>query len=402
MKTAAFWHNLVNAFSKLIELSRSRMLKNHYFLEAQLFSSPLHSSECSDELFSPSKKLYSENQEEMTISDNCEFPLTLDPCKLPWRNLDYPINFEMENDYLPPSFLVPAQFSSIPNDPNFIENPNVQQHYPGSTFNLKKQENTSVIDGFVNLVDQVSSFYINKLKDGNESKSADFQVQNHKEDGQKETILRRIIKKMPKKQTKDLNLKGDEKLTILAKKLEFDWKNILKKFKNKDDLPKKVSQRQEKTLKRPKTSKQPFSKEEDLEIVKYHQIYKGNWDQISKFIPNRRAYLIKNRFYSHIRKNLSQLSKELKIMQTEENLNKKAHIEKDYSTDLTDSLAFSEDEANLATGVVESEYLKNKSPSEAIEILSSRISLLTNLYNQTKVELVQLQKDPHSELMTRN
>ncbi len=311
------------------------MYKNHYFLEAQLFSSPLRSSECSDYQFSPSKKQYSEDEEDMALSDDFGFSRTLYPCELPWRKLDYPINFEMD--------IPPDCFSQFHSDSNLIENPNVQQHHQNSTFVLKNQGSTSVIDGFANMVDQVSSFYINKLNDGKS------------DDDQKETILRKTIQKRP---------------------MDFDEKH-------QDGLTKK---QQFKTLKRTKPSKQPFSKEEDLEIVKYHQIYKGNWDQISKFIPNRKPYLLKNRFYSHIRKNLSQFTKEL------ENLGKKASIEKDDSTDMSE----------VETGVVESDYLKSKSPSEAIEILSSKISFLTNLYNQTKVELIHLQKDPHLEIMARN
>jgi hypothetical protein len=44
-----------------------------------------------------------------------------------------------------------------------------------------------------------------------------------------------------------------------------------------------------------------FSQEEDELIIKLHNKYGTRWNEISKFFPNRNAYMIKNRFYSSIR-----------------------------------------------------------------------------------------------------
>lgn len=388
-----------------------------HFLEARAFGSPPRSSDCSEFLFSTSKRNYQEDG----IFDNGELAMILDPSQFLCLKVENSADLEPENQDFHHNA---AQFAG---SSNFIETTHSMEEelckmMTQELFIKQSQDNELMVDGFIDLVGKISSFYINKLQDGKQLEEhpplqdqieefvASSISQSPKDSSliskcseevlelkvNKNPLLRKTIKKMPKKQQRGWTLEDDKKLEVLVKQLDFDWENILKKFKKIANIDKKFLQNRYHAIKaKDKTSKQAFSKEEDLLIVKYHQLYKGNWDQISKFIPNRKAYLIKKRFYSDIRKNLSQLSKEL--LETErkgcENQEEIFHAEKEYSTDLTtDSRALSEVEEH-SSGREDDENSRKQSKIEAIQVLSSRISALQSLYNQTRVELTELQKD---------
>ena len=61
-------------------------------------------------------------------------------------------------------------------------------------------------------------------------------------------------------------------------------------------------------------NKRKFSKEEDKMILKYHKIYGNKWSKIAKKMKTRTGDMIKNRFYSFLKR---------KLLNNESLLNKK-------------------------------------------------------------------------------
>ena len=51
-------------------------------------------------------------------------------------------------------------------------------------------------------------------------------------------------------------------------------------------------------------NKRKFSKEEDKMILKYHEIYGNKWSEIAKKLKSRTGDMIKNRFYSSLKRKL--------------------------------------------------------------------------------------------------
>jgi hypothetical protein len=52
----------------------------------------------------------------------------------------------------------------------------------------------------------------------------------------------------------------------------------------------------------PKLKRSRFEKEEDELILKLHDKYGNKWNEISKYLPNRNSAMIKNRYYSYLKK----------------------------------------------------------------------------------------------------
>lgn len=91
-------------------------------------------------------------------------------------------------------------------------------------------------------------------------------------------------------------------LMSLAVSCKRDWKKVAKKFNNK-----LVTASFAKCKYRELTTNQPplrvrFSHEEDILIAKYINIYGCDWDKISEFFVTRTPVMLKNRYYSYIRK----------------------------------------------------------------------------------------------------
>ena len=104
--------------------------------------------------------------------------------------------------------------------------------------------------------------------------------------------------------TKSLNVKWirseDIKLIELIENFGYDW-DLFTKLLNK---PKDAIINRYKTKLDPKLKRSKFSDEEDNMIIKLYKKYGNKWNQICKFLPNRNSEMIKNRYYSYIRKNL--------------------------------------------------------------------------------------------------
>jgi len=91
-------------------------------------------------------------------------------------------------------------------------------------------------------------------------------------------------------------------LRKLAVQYKFDWKKIAKKFDNKKYTPHFLKMRYKGYDEGPVPKRVKFSHEEDVLIAKYFDEYGVDWDKMVSHFPNRTAIMLKNRYYSHIRK----------------------------------------------------------------------------------------------------
>lgn len=105
----------------------------------------------------------------------------------------------------------------------------------------------------------------------------------------------------------------DEKLKVLVDRCKKDWKKIAKKFQreNKKITPHFLKNRfkylnNDKFLLRIK-----FEHQEDLKLAKLFKMHGSKWDLIAQQFPNRTSVMLKNRYYSYIRKNIQALLEEL-------------------------------------------------------------------------------------------
>lgn len=152
------------------------------------------------------------------------------------------------------------------------------------------------------------------------SNQEDFMVQNlletkqeesHEQSEQSEAAPVTVI-------NSNSGLKGwsedDEKLLKkLAVQYKFDWKKIAKKFDNKKYTPHFLKMRYKGHVEGPVPLRVKFTHDEDVLIAKYFNEYGVDWEKMVSHFPNRTPVMLKNRYYSHIRKNrkLEDLLKEL-------------------------------------------------------------------------------------------
>jgi len=94
----------------------------------------------------------------------------------------------------------------------------------------------------------------------------------------------------------------DELLLKLGTQYKFDWKKIAKKFNNKKVTPLFLKIRHKELTYAPTQRRMKFNHKEDLMIAKYFEKYGSNWAQMSLHFENRTAIMLKNRYYSFIRK----------------------------------------------------------------------------------------------------
>lgn len=114
----------------------------------------------------------------------------------------------------------------------------------------------------------------------------------------------------------------DIKIIELVEIYYFDWQKIASIMNKPEDL---IRQRYEKRLD-PRLKFTKFSPEEDNAIINLYKIYGSTWNYISKFFPNRTSIMIKNRFYSSLKKRIlmekmvvSDKDKDLKIEEMQVN-----------------------------------------------------------------------------------
>ena len=93
----------------------------------------------------------------------------------------------------------------------------------------------------------------------------------------------------------------DSKLLSLYEKYGRNWAAISKEMHNRTG--KQIRDRFLNSLDT-KYKRGKFSEEEDKMILKYHKIHGNQWTKIAKRIKTRTGDMIKNRFYSSLKKNI--------------------------------------------------------------------------------------------------
>ena len=90
----------------------------------------------------------------------------------------------------------------------------------------------------------------------------------------------------------------DIKLMELIETHGFNWEKLsLEMNKPIENIQDRYSNKLDPILKRSK-----FTEEEDINIINLHQKYSNKWNEIATHFPERNAAMIKNRFYSVLRK----------------------------------------------------------------------------------------------------
>lgn len=99
--------------------------------------------------------------------------------------------------------------------------------------------------------------------------------------------------------------KKDKLLKNLAPKCKYDWKKIAKKFNDTEKsnfTPLVLKQKYKNLTKVSIPLRVKFTHQEDLMIAKYFDVYGCDWAQMATHFADRTAMMLKNRYYSHIRK----------------------------------------------------------------------------------------------------
>ena len=94
----------------------------------------------------------------------------------------------------------------------------------------------------------------------------------------------------------------DQTLLKLGTQYKCDWKKIAKRFNHKKITPHFLKIRYKELTCAPLQRRIKFNHKEDLMISKYFEKYGSNWAQMATHFPDRTAIMLKNRYYSFIRK----------------------------------------------------------------------------------------------------
>ena len=134
----------------------------------------------------------------------------------------------------------------------------------------------------------------------------------------------------------------DDKLKLLYKKYGNNWAAISKEMLNRTG--KQIRDRFINSLDS-KFKRGKFTEEEDKLIIKYYKIYGKCWTKIAKKLKTRTGDMVKNRFYSSLKKtilkkrNLSKKKKKRNIIDI------KNSIKKENSLDINNKSKFKENES---------------------------------------------------------
>lgn len=108
------------------------------------------------------------------------------------------------------------------------------------------------------------------------------------------------IKKLEEKsKMKNFTRQDDIKLIELVDKYDKNWEKIAENFS--DYSPEVLEERYNNKLD-PKLKRTKFSQEEDNKILSLYNKVGNNWKEIASHFPDRNANMIKNRFYSFLKK----------------------------------------------------------------------------------------------------
>lgn len=94
----------------------------------------------------------------------------------------------------------------------------------------------------------------------------------------------------------------DQLLLKLGSQYKCDWKKVAKRFNHKKITPHFLKIRYKELTCAPLQRRIKFTHREDLMIAKYFEKYGSNWAQMAVHFKDRTAIMLKNRYYSFIRK----------------------------------------------------------------------------------------------------
>ena len=112
-------------------------------------------------------------------------------------------------------------------------------------------------------------------------------------------ISYRIKKLEEKSNTRSFTRQDDINLIELANKYNKDWNIIAQFFVGCS--PKSLEERYTNKLD-PKLKRVKFNAEEDEKIIRLYNQFGNNWKEIASYFPDRNSNMIKNRFYSFLKK----------------------------------------------------------------------------------------------------
>jgi hypothetical protein len=204
----------------------------------------------------------------------------------------------------------------------------------------------------------------------------------------------------------------DQLLLKLGSQYKCNWKKIANKYNHKKITSQFIKMRyKDLTYAAPITRRIKFTHQEDLMIAKYFDKYGSNWSEMSQFFQDRSAIMLKNRYYSFIRKrdvmdillskareiesngvavdslNTPESQKYTENMDlTKENYNCMMQIPIQQNQERHVIFGYEERVRNeLRVAPVERKKINDK--DEEIKILKARIKALQSLYLKTRGEL---------------
>jgi len=153
----------------------------------------------------------------------------------------------------------------------------------------------------------------------------------------------------------------DQLLLKLGTQYKCDWKKIAKRFNHKKITPHFLKTRYKELTCAPLQRRIKFSHKEDLMIAKYFEKYGSNWAQMAAHFNDRTAIMLKNRYYSFIRKRelLESMINEVKDIEKDniEVDNLKDQESETYTNSLVVQRSFSQPDPKLK---LDSIYLDSK------------------------------------------
>lgn len=186
----------------------------------------------------------------------------------------------------------------------------------------------------------------------------------------------------------------DEKLLRkLAVQYKFDWKKIAKKFANKKYTPHFLKMRYKGHDEGPVPKRIKFTHTEDVLIAKYFNDYGIDWDKMVSHFPNRTPIMLKNRYYSYIRKNnrLEGLLKEVEKLEADQIQQYTLQFIDNASTIYTTDDKSPQSE--VSKGSSHGEHLESAKGNDELAQLRAQVKSLRSLYAVTYRELNKLKTE---------
>jgi len=146
----------------------------------------------------------------------------------------------------------------------------------------------------------------------------------------------------------------------LIEKYGHDWNEIINHFPGR-----KIEELSERYFNKlnPSLKKRQFEPEEDTLILKLHNLHGNNWNEISKYFKDASVSVIKNRYYSHLKKKIE--------------INNSGNNSNNMLNNNRNSNNFSTSTENNYTNFIKNNY--TNSYSENSEVNSYEINVINNI-----------------------